>query len=282
MQLNKLYLGLGGGNMLQLANRSHSQMMSYLIETPEGKTVMIDAGHLCREDATYLYTLLKERNSTVDLWIMTHAHHDHYGALSWMLQNIKPFDLNISDIRFTFPDLDWIKSVENGTSYPSLVSFLQNLERHNIKPSKLYTNDFINCGGMSFEILNDGANYSKYNTINDTSAVIRAYFPKRDILFLGDLGQSAGEDLLSVCPVEKLRCDIVQMSHHGQSGVDLQFYKTVMPKVCLYTAPDWLWENDIGQGKGSGPWKTLETRKWMEELNAFVSCPAAFGDYLFV
>lgn len=30
--------------------------------------------------------------------------------------------------------------------------------------------------------------------------------------------------------------------------------------------PDWLWDNDSGAGKGSGPWKTLETRSWMEEL----------------
>ena len=73
----------------------------------------------------------------------------------------------------------------------------------------------------------------------------------------------------------------MQMAHHGQDGVDRDFYNIVKPKICLYTAPLWLWDNNSGGGKGSGPWKTLETRRWMEELGAEQSCPNAFGDYLF-
>ena len=110
---------------------------------------------------------------------------------------------------------------------------------------------------------------------------IAVYFPKRKVLFLGDLDVEGGKNLLSVCPHEKLRQDIVQMAHHGQNGADKEFYTHVMPKICLYCAPDWLWENDNGGGRDSGPWKTLETRAWMEELGALASFPHAYGDYLF-
>ena len=92
---------------------------------------------------------------------------------------------------------------------------------------------------------------------------------------------AGGKKLLACCPAEKLRQDVVQMAHHGQNGVDKEFYAHIMPKVCLYCTPDWLWENDNGGGRNSGPWKTLETRRWMEELGADISCPHAFGDYLF-
>ena len=56
------------------------------------------------------------------------------------------------------------------------------------------------------------------------------------------------------------------MSHHGQSGATKELYKEISPKICLWPSPDWLWNNDSGAGENSGPWKTLETRKWMEEL----------------
>ena len=58
---NKVHLGFGGGSMLQVANRTHTQMMSYLIKTPDGKTVMIDGGNVKRDgDAKHLYELLSE------------------------------------------------------------------------------------------------------------------------------------------------------------------------------------------------------------------------------
>lgn len=280
MQLNKLHVGLGGGSVLQLANREGAQMMSYLIETPDGKTVMIDGGHPCEKDACYLYTLLKQRGATVDLWLITHGHNDHYGALYWLLKNVQPFDLHILDIRFTFPPLEWFRIVENAEEYPLLSDFYKLLEIHHIIPNKFHMSDIINCGGMSFEVLNNCTHYFDCDTINDTSIVIKAHFPKRDILFLGDLGPSAGRALLSVCPPEKLKCDIVQMAHHGQRGVDQCFYEVVRPKICLYPTPDWLWNNDNGGGKDSGPWETLETRNRMEELGAQCSCPSAYGDYL--
>lgn len=53
---------------------------------------------------------------------------------------------------------------------------------------------------------------------------------------------------------------------HGQQGVTKEFYHAVRPKYCLWTTPRWLWENDSGNGKGSGPWQTLVVRAWMERF----------------
>ncbi len=280
MKLNKLEVDLGGGSLLQIANRSHVQMMSYLIETPNGETVMIDGGYACKEDAEYLYEILKKRGGDIELWIINHAHEDHFGALLWMLENMKDFNLNIKRLAFSFPPLEWFKTAEGGASYKWVERFLNQLKIHNINTELLVKDEIIELGNMSFEILNDCSNYLNYHTVNDTTIVVLAHFPKRDILFLGDLAESGGKDLLSSCDIKKLRCDIVQMAHHGQNGVNRDFYSVVKPKICLYTAPDWLWENDSGSGKNSGPWKTLETRRWMEELGAEQSCPHAFGDYL--
>ena len=145
----------------------------------------------------------------------------------------------------------------------------------------------LGIGGMRFEILNDCSNYRAYTKVNDTSICILAHFPQRDVLFLADLRKDSG-DYLKNNDVSKIRCDIVQLAHHGQGGADRSFYEYVHPKICLYPAPDWLYENDIGKrhkeekgGVGTGPWKTLETRQWMAELGAEKDYCAGYKEYTF-
>jgi hypothetical protein len=86
------------------------------------------------------------------------------------------------------------------------------------------------------------------------------------VLFTGDLGVEGGVKALHSPFREKLRAKYVQMAHHGQNGVNEEFYRAVQPSACLWPTPDWLWDNDKGGGKGSGPWATLTVRSWMEKL----------------
>ena len=47
------------------------------------------------------------------------------------------------------------------------------------------------------------------------------------MLFLGDLGVEGGKQLLNSEFAEEVPSDIVQVSHHGQNGVNKEFYKRV-------------------------------------------------------
>jgi hypothetical protein len=58
------------------------------------------------------------------------------------------------------------------------------------------------------------------------------------------------------------------MAHHGQNGVDRAFYEAVSPRGCLWCAPAWLYNNDIGKGYNTHVWRTVEVRGWMEEIGA--------------
>ena len=103
------------------------------------------------------------------------------------------------------------------------------------------------------------------NAGNEQSMVIKFQTPQSSLLILGDTGVNSSEKLLNT-QKEKLNCDIVQMAHHGQSGATKELYTVVSPKICLWPTPAWLWDNDPGTGYNTGNWKTIETRKWMEEL----------------
>ena len=277
-------LGLGGGTLLQIANRAHTQMMSYMIKTDSGKVIMIDGGNYKRpEDAENLYNVIMEAGGRVDAWFITHAHSDHIGAMVYIFEKYGNV-IDIGTMYLDFPERDWLVKVNGECIKPNDTwctdEFLRYLKEFNIhceKPEKGMVIDL----GVRFEILNEALRgYERYQDANDPGVCIKAYFKNREVLFLGDLGVAAQNELIKDAG-EKLRCDIVQMAHHGQEGVDIDLYRKVMPKVCLWPTPDWLWNNDSGEGIGSGKWQTLLTRLWMDELGVREHYVAKDGDYLF-
>ena len=283
MKLNKVKLSLGGGSLLQVANRSLTQMMSYIIDTSDGKVIVIDGGFYCEEDAEHLYHLIVQRGGNVNLWVITHAHSDHLGALLWIMENHPVFDIKIDKLCFHFPANEWLSKQEE---YDLNERFLLCIERHGIHTQRPITGDIIKCGNISVEIISHPENYENYPQINPTSIIFLVHFPERDVLFLGDFDVCGQAEFLQKRDISKLRADIVQMAHHGQAGVDRFFYELIQPKICLYTAPKWLWENNMYRCEdphtaGKGPFEIIETRKWMKELNVEASYTHAEGDYLF-
>ena len=52
------------------------------------------------------------------------------------------------------------------------------------------------------------------------------------ILWLGDIGTAGSRSLLRL-PEEKLRCDIVQVAHHGYNGASLELYRKIECQCCI-------------------------------------------------
>ena len=63
------------------------------------------------------------------------------------------------------------------------------------------------------------------------------------------------------------------MAHHGQNGVDENVYAVISPKIALWPTPEWLWTNL----NGTGSYKTLVTREWMQRMGC-VNYVTAYGD----
>ncbi|MDO4587245.1 MAG: MBL fold metallo-hydrolase [Planctomycetia bacterium] len=248
----------------QLPNQTHSQMMSYIIKTSNGQVIVIDGG--CKGDADYLIEQIKTISETgkVDAWFLTHCHFDHVGAICSILTN-KPDALTIEKLYYSFPPQDWL--VKNEKSWKGETDKTFDALSQFKNKSELQLNQIISFGDdVQITVLNDFDLSITKNAINNSCIVLRLETPKTSILFLGDLGLEAGNRLMKLQPEEKIRCDVLQMAHHGQNGVSREFYELAHPRICLWPTPDWLWDNDAGKGYGTGPWQTLEVRKWMDEL----------------
>lgn len=260
-------------SLIQLSPQGSRQMMGYLLKTQTGKLIAIDGGTV--EDTNNLIKQINENGSKVDYWFLTHTHDDHVGAFTEIINNT---DIQVENIYVSINELSWYEQNE-----PSRIEFtktflntltLDKIKNKVIEPS---INQKITIDNIEIEILGIKNPEITENAGNEQSMVFSIDTGKTKLLFLGDAGEKTSEKLLTN-QKEKLKSDIVQMAHHGQQGVTKELYEVVNPKICLWPTPDWLWNNDAGQGINTGSWKTLETREWMEELNVKKHHIAKDGD----
>lgn len=244
----------------QLPPQTKTQMNCYVIETRAG-IVVIDGGNA--GDAPYLKGFLGALGDHVSHWFISHPHSDHLDAVTAILRD--PGRLKVDAIHGSFPAREWIARYEPDAEI-TLVSFNEVVRDRSLPYREHEPGETISFGGLRFEILGVKNPELTANPINNSSVVMRMTGGGKTVLFTGDLGVEGGDKLLKSRFRDKLRADWVQMAHHGQNGVTEEFYRAVKPSVCLWPTPDWLWDNDNGGGKGSGPWKTLSVRGWMDTL----------------
>jgi beta-lactamase superfamily II metal-dependent hydrolase len=246
----------------QLPNQTPTQMMSYVVRTGHERLIVIDGGNA--GDAGYLKDFIRQRGNVVDAWFISHMHSDHLDALCKVLA--EPDGMEIKTIYADHPDADWMRAHTSENEVATVERFVNALSKAKRDAKPLRLGDVIEIDGIRMEVLAGWNPEITQNAINNSSVVLRMSDAAKSVLFLGDLGLHGGEKLLQSEYADRLPSDYVQMAHHGQNGVSEAFYQKVNPTYCLWPAPKWLWDNDNGGGKGSGPWRTLEVRGWMEKL----------------
>lgn len=247
----------------QLPNQAPAQMMSYVIRSVGGKLIVIDGGW--DSDAPYLKDFIRARGGCVEAWFITHPHDDHVSALIAILRN--PEGIEMKALYTSMPDAAWVKEVCSASEhsvYEVLVTSLAQVQR-TFTPLSL--GQTLDIDAIHIEVLGVCNPEIRNNPLNNSSLVLRFSDSQKSVLFLGDLGIEGGQKLLNSPMSERLPSDYVQMAHHGQNGVGEDVYQRINPNYCLWPTPKWLWDNDNGGGKGSGPWKTEEVRAWMDRLS---------------
>lgn len=255
-----------------LASQSSTQMMSFILKSND-HMVVIDGGNNC--DADYLFSYVKKLGGVVDGWFFTHPHSDHCNAFNTLMETC-PHELEIRGLYYRFlpmeclcdggdPNAPQSKDCQNAVS--SIVRMNAQIKRHGLKVTTLQKGDVFVFGEMTLTVLRvvDRALESN-NLINNSSAVLRLDANGKSMIFLGDLGVEGGLQLLDTTLPELLKADAVQVAHHGQRGVGREVYEAIGAWCCFWCTPEWLWNNDVGQGFNTHIFKTLITRGWMNDM----------------
>lgn len=254
--------------LYMLQEQSHTQMMSYVLQSMEGKLVVIDGG--TAQDADHLLDTLIRLGGpepTVDLWLLTHPHSDHVNALLEIFS--RPNPLKVKKIYSKFLSYEFYEKYDKTGAKGARVTaaFNEFKEAHSEICASFETGQKFNIDSVEIKVLYVPDESITEDTINNSSVVFRVDAEGQRILFVGDLAAKAGDRVLALVPHNELRADFVQMAHHGQDGVKKSFYEAVAPKACLWNTPQWLWDNQRqGEPYNSGPWKTVEVQGWMREL----------------
>lgn len=263
------------GELWMLGSSTGAQNLSIVIKSRQGKLIVVDGGW--EADAEKLSKLILEQGGTVDAWLITHPHEDHVGALCAIL-NDENNKIKIKNVYCSLATPEWYRTVSpTGAGIADqLINALAKLPA-GVVQSNIGRGTEIKLEDVHIRVLNNRGTYTS-NGVNNSSLVYKINVSGVSILILGDLAYDGGKDLLKTCTAEELKSDIVQMAHHGQQGVDQDVYARIAPATCLWPTPDWLWNNDNGGGLGSGPWGTLETRRWMAALGVKDNRTLSEGD----
>jgi beta-lactamase superfamily II metal-dependent hydrolase len=249
-------------------------MMGYVIKTYGGKIIVIDGG--TREDADQLRKLIKmdREEGKVDAWFITHPHLDHIGALIEIVE--KYSEIKVGNIYASFPDLELVKKFEPASAHANYELYYSFMDNNEDIYTELSLGDRFIFDDVTLDVLQvinswitefpvSHADTSTF--VNNSSAVLKVNTNDMSVLFLGDLGIEGGRELLNQYKgTGVLKSDIVQMSHHGNWGVEKDVYEEIAPKMALWPTPKYLWESQPGEGNNDGTFTILTVKGWMNEM----------------
>lgn len=192
---------------------------SILIQTPNAKTVLVDAGNLItgHKVAEYL-----KNNSifNLDYLIFTHPDLDHIGGAFFIMQMLK-----VKRVYDNGNDLEGI------SRRIDVYSWYNDLTRNSSKYNILNEGDNFQLDGVDFEIL------SSYKPrlssgFNENSIVIMIKYKGFKCLLMGDATSPVERQLLR--KEKNLRADILKVGHHGDNDASSEaFIKKVLPQASI-------------------------------------------------
>lgn len=228
---------------LQLDQSMVNCGMSYVFQLENGRFFILDGGYFTPGEDARLYAFLTARAAgkpRIAGWYFSHAHQDHVGNFINFIRRYRE-DVQLDALYYNFQPADF-SGVEGDWRSSDMTTFREfyraideacpQVPRH-----ILHTGDCVRIDELSFEVLYTHEDLPSHEGIafNDMSTVILVTVAGQRILFLGDAFRAGSKCLLA--RPEALRCDIVQVSHHGFHGATEDVYHAAAAQVALWPTP---------------------------------------------
>lgn len=189
---------------------------SSLIVTPNGKTILIDAGDEAHAKKVINY-IRKQGIDKLDLVIATHPDADHIGGMDKVIKN---FDLDV----FAMPDV-----IAKTNQYKQIQ---KELNAKNIKASRLYLGDEVHIDDtIEFEILSP-IKGKRYPDTNQYSIVTKIVYKDTSFILMGDATIENEVDIINNVP--DIDIDVLKLGHHGSSTSSSDYFLTkTSPEIAI-------------------------------------------------
>jgi competence protein ComEC len=249
---------------------------SLLVVSPQGKTLLIDAGGPVGgqqsefdfgENVVSPY-LWQRRISRLDAVAITHGHSDHIGGIHAVLNNFRPHEL-------------WIGALPDTASVHALLSYATSL---GIRVIRRVDGDSVEFGGMAVSVFSPPPEWQPSTQArNNDSLVMRLQYKDSSALLEGDAERVVEQRMTASCVASSsdndstsrkapdaghvdaghwanlLKSELLKVGHHGSATSSTpEFIRAVHPRWAVIS---------VGQGNTFGH-PRFETLRRLEQAGA--------------
>lgn len=214
--------------------------MGDVIVTDNGRLIVVDGG--CPNDAESLVALLEEQSAgkkpEIDMWVITHPHGDHYGAILEICKHPELAErISVKKFVYWFPmefcNKDKVAGVlEYGNKDMEEICRITGAESY--RPAR---DDKFNIDGIELHFLYVPDDCSVLNTAggnsNYCSLIFTVQGKNKKVMVTGDAYLRTMQ-ITAWRYHRALKCDILQMPHHALcDSYCVDFYRYVEPDTVL-------------------------------------------------
>lgn len=250
--------------------------MGYLIRLEDGTFVVIDGGDKLETNAKNLYELMVAQKPAgiddivITAWFITHGHGDHYGVYDLFAESYKdkvtvrmlvgndPPEYIHENCDTPGHSFNYAKRAKAFTGCTYMKAHTgQQFDLPGVRFTVIYTHE---------DVYPDGP-LTKFNS--NASMIFDAVINDTRFLWLADI-ESEGAKIFKEMYYTDMKCDVLQMAHHGVKGATRDIYELCNPDIAFWPA---------GETLINSYW-TLDQNKWIRE-NVEQIIFAKDGNYTF-
>lgn len=231
-----------GGGQLRFTFIDVGQGDSTLIECPNGRHILVDAGSTTdpqeEEIRAYLLDRLGEDQPVIDTLVITHPDKDHYNLIPDLLEDIEIGHLyRVGAVKdYTSKDFKtWLNAFPKEKTTVLKVDDVDTEETPNAD---------ITCGAAKIWVLAASVKATK-SASNAKSIVLMIRYGEFEAILTGDATFDTEKAILSRYEASWLDVDLLKLGHHGSraTSTSQQWVDTLKPEYAVVSAG---YENSYG------------------------------------
>ncbi|MBQ1223693.1 MAG: hypothetical protein IIX84_05340 [Oscillospiraceae bacterium] len=232
--------------------------MCFIIRCCDGSWFIIDSGHYFQvNDNDRIHKFMRDRTPEGERiriagWFISHCHSDHVSKFCDFLRyNMDDCDLEAVYLNFPHPyppeGAAWGRRGNN--------LFILNVNEQldslpEIPVVKLHTGQRFAVRNLNFTVLctHEDVFPTEDTDFNNTSTVLMMESEGTKVLFLGD-ASDASSTIMEKRWGELLKCDILQVAHHGHHGCSAALYEFTRADAALFSNTQIFFDIDLEKEK---------------------------------
>lgn len=259
--------------------------MCLLVQCPDSSFFVVDSGHYFQmNDNDRIHKFMRERTPdgrkiVINGWLVTHGHTDHISKLiDFLAYNtddviIEGFYHNL--LPPDYPNDEWCEEEKNVAA-----RLLRIFDRTDIPVYRVHTGQRFSLRNLSFEVMSTFEDvFPDYiEDYNDSSCAVMLSAEGSRVFIPGDAAVGASGMLEKRFPAA-LACDIVQVSHHGHTGLSAECYRRMNASAAVFPVTEIMHRGDMKVHEADRVCVSLAKENYVTGNGTVcIPLPYSFGD----